>query len=188
MQAVDQVLEARWVVPVEPHGVVLEDHAVALVGDAIVDILPVAQAREKYPDARRVDLPEHALIPGLVNAHTHNAMTLMRGLADDLPLMTWLQQHVWPEEARVMGPEFVRDGESLPVGMLVRVDPDDCAAVEVNDQAVDVFEVPREHANPTAGRQVVDWHRGAVDVRGREQSLGRVARRSALGYAVPACR
>jgi 5-methylthioadenosine/S-adenosylhomocysteine deaminase len=120
MQAVDQVLEARWVVPVEPHGVVLEDHAVALVGDAIVDILPVAQAREKYPDARRVDLPEHALIPGLVNAHTHNAMTLMRGLADDLPLMTWLQQHVWPAEARVMGPEFVRDGVELAIAEMLR--------------------------------------------------------------------
>jgi 5-methylthioadenosine/S-adenosylhomocysteine deaminase len=119
MQAVDQILEARWVVPVEPHGVVLEDHAVALAGDAIIEILPIAAAREKHANAKRTPLPEHALIPGLVNAHTHNAMTLMRGLADDLPLMTWLQQHVWPAEARVMGPEFVRDGVELAIAEML---------------------------------------------------------------------
>jgi 5-methylthioadenosine/S-adenosylhomocysteine deaminase len=120
MQAVDQVLEARWVVPVEPHGVVLEDHAVALAGDTIVEILPIVSARAKYTNARHVELSEHALIPGLVNAHTHNAMSLMRGLADDLPLMTWLQQHVWPAEARVMGPEFVRDGVELAIAEMLR--------------------------------------------------------------------
>ncbi|HST27266.1 MAG TPA: TRZ/ATZ family hydrolase [Rudaea sp.] len=120
MQAVDQVLEARWVVPVEPHGVVLEDRAVALAGDTIVEILPIATARAKYANVERTSLPEHALIPGLVNAHTHNAMTLMRGLADDLPLMTWLQQHIWPAEARVMGPEYVRDGVELAIAEMLR--------------------------------------------------------------------
>ena len=98
---VDQILEARWVIPVEPHGVVLDHHAVALAGDTIADALPIEAAREKYPDASRVDLSEHALIPGLINAHTHNPMVLMRGLADDLPLMTWLNEHIWPAEGRV---------------------------------------------------------------------------------------
>ncbi|MDE1960446.1 MAG: TRZ/ATZ family hydrolase, partial [Xanthomonadaceae bacterium] len=64
--------------------------------------------------------PQHALIPGLINTHTHNPMTLMRGLADDLPLMTWLQQHIWPAEARVMGPEFVRDGVELAIAEMLR--------------------------------------------------------------------
>jgi len=114
------VLEARWVIPVEPPGAVLEQHAVVLSGDRIADVLPIADAREKYADAARVDLSEHALIPGLVNAHTHNPMTLMRGLADDLPLMDWLQHHVWPAEARVMGPEFVRDGVELAVAEMLR--------------------------------------------------------------------
>ena len=117
---VDQVLEARWVIPVEPHGVVLDDHAVALAGDTIVEILPTAASREKYTNARRVDLGEHALIPGLINAHTHNPMTLMRGIADDLPLMTWLKQHIWPAEARVMGAEFVRDGIELAIAEMLR--------------------------------------------------------------------
>ena len=120
MRAVDKVLEARWVIPVEPHGAVLGNHAVALAGDTIVEILPITSAREKYTDAHRVELSEHALLPGLVNAHTHNPMTLMRGMADDLPLMTWLQQHIWPAEARVMGPEYVRDGVELAIAEMLR--------------------------------------------------------------------
>ena len=117
---VDTILEARWVIPVEPHGAVLEQHAVALAGDAIAEILPIDAARSKYPDAQRVELSSHALIPGLINAHTHNPMTLMRGLADDLPLMAWLQQHVWPAEGKVMGPEFVRDGVELAIAEMLR--------------------------------------------------------------------
>jgi len=117
---VDQILEARWIIPVEPHGIVLDHHAVALAGDKIAELLPIEQAREKYPLAERVDLSGHALIPGLINAHTHNPMTMMRGLADDLPLMDWLQQHVWPAEARVMGPEFVRDGVELAIAEMLR--------------------------------------------------------------------
>ena len=120
MQIVDQVLEARWVVPVEPHGVVLEEHAVALAGDAIAEVLPIAAARAKYANVERTRLPEHILIPGLVNAHTHNPMTLMRGLADDLPLMIWLQQHIWPAEAKSVGPEFVRDGVELAIAEMLR--------------------------------------------------------------------
>jgi 5-methylthioadenosine/S-adenosylhomocysteine deaminase len=120
MQIVDQVLEARWVVPVEPHGVVLEDHAVALAGDAIAEVLPIAAAHAKHANVERTRLPEHILIPGLVNAHTHNPMTLMRGLADDLPLMIWLQQHIWPAEAKYVGPEFVRDGVELAIAEMLR--------------------------------------------------------------------
>ncbi|MGH8040589.1 MAG: TRZ/ATZ family hydrolase [Rudaea sp.] len=120
VKPVDQLLLARWVIPVEPHGVVLEHHAVALAGDCIADVLPIAMASTKYPNVERIDLSAHALIPGLVNAHTHNPMTLMRGLADDLPLMTWLQQHIWPAEARVMGPEFVRDGCELAIAEMLR--------------------------------------------------------------------
>jgi 5-methylthioadenosine/S-adenosylhomocysteine deaminase len=120
MKTVDQVLEARWVIPVEPHSVVLDEHAVALAGDTIVEVLPIAAAREKYTNVKRIDLSEHALIPGLVNAHTHNPMVLMRGLADDLPLMTWLHEHIWPAEARVMGAEFVRDGIELAIAEMLR--------------------------------------------------------------------
>jgi 5-methylthioadenosine/S-adenosylhomocysteine deaminase len=117
---IDQLLEARWVVPVEPHGVVLEHHAVALAGDCIAEVLPITAARAKYTNVKRIDLSGHALIPGLVNAHTHNPMTLLRGIADDLPLMVWLQQHIWPVEAKVIGPEFVRAGVELAIAEMLR--------------------------------------------------------------------
>ena len=119
-QSIDLLIEARWVVPVEPHAVVLEHHAVAVQGDRIIALLPIAQARAAYAPRERVELTEHVLIPGLVNSHTHNPMTLLRGLADDLPLMVWLQQHIWPAEARVIGPEFVRDGVELAVAEMLR--------------------------------------------------------------------
>ena len=104
------LISARWVVPVEPAGVVLERHCVAVRDGAIESVLPEAQAAAAFPGYERVELPEHALIPGLVNAHTHAAMALMRGLADDLPLMRWLQDHIWPAESRHVSPQFVHDG------------------------------------------------------------------------------
>ncbi|TAL88130.1 MAG: TRZ/ATZ family hydrolase [Rhodanobacter sp.] len=119
-QPVDLIIEARWVVPVEPHALVLEHHAVVVDKEVIVAVLPITDARTAYAASERVELGEHALIPGLVNSHTHNPMTLLRGLADDLPLMVWLQQHIWPAEAKVIGPEFVRDGVELAVAEMLR--------------------------------------------------------------------
>ena len=120
LAACDLLIEAGWVVPVQPHGVVLEDHAVAISDGVIVDVLPIAQARTRYRAVRTVSRPEGALLPGLVNAHTHNPMTLLRGVADDLPLMEWLQGHIWPVEAEVIGPEFVADGVSLAIAEMLR--------------------------------------------------------------------
>jgi 5-methylthioadenosine/S-adenosylhomocysteine deaminase len=79
-----------------------------------------AQAGTRFADYERVELPDHVLIPGLVNAHTHAAMALMRGLSDDLPLMRWLEEHVWPAEARHLSPEFVRDGTALACAEMLR--------------------------------------------------------------------
>ncbi len=117
---IDLLISARWIVPVEPDRVVLEDHAVAIDDGAIAAVLPTADAMAQFAPRERVDLPQHALIPGLVNAHTHNPMTLLRGLADDLPLMTWLREHVWLVEAKVIGPEFVRDGVELAIAEMLR--------------------------------------------------------------------
>jgi len=120
MRDCDLLIAARWVVPVEPHGVVLEQHAVAVHDGVIVDVLPTLHATSRWRARERVDLTEHALLPGLVNAHTHNPMTLMRGLADDLPLMTWLREHIWPAEARFIGPDFVRDGIEISIAEMLR--------------------------------------------------------------------
>ena len=119
-QPVDLLISARWVIPVEPHGAVLEGHAVAVRNGAIVAVLPKAEAERAFAPRERVELAEHALIPGFVNAHTHSPMTLLRGLADDLPLMTWLREHIWPAEAKVMSAEFVRDGTELAIAEMLR--------------------------------------------------------------------
>jgi 5-methylthioadenosine/S-adenosylhomocysteine deaminase len=110
----------RWIVPIEPDGVVLEHSAVAVRDARIEAVLPADDARARYADAQVIELAEHALIPGLVNAHTHAAMTLMRGLADDLPLMRWLNEHIWPVEMRHVTPDFVRDGTLLACAEMLR--------------------------------------------------------------------
>lgn len=119
-EACDLLIEAGFVVPVVPHGVVLEDHAVAVTGGRIVAILPLQDARLRFAPRETVSRPEAALIPGLVNAHTHNPMTLLRGVADDLPLKVWLQQHIWPIEGAVIGPDFVADGITLAIAEMLR--------------------------------------------------------------------
>ena len=116
----DLLIEAGWVIPVQPHGVALENHAVAVTGGRIVEVLPCAAARARFAAKEVVSLPHSALIPGLINAHTHNPMTLMRGVADDLPLMQWLTGHVWPIEAAVIGPQFCTDGVELAVAEMLR--------------------------------------------------------------------
>lgn len=119
-ESCDLLIEAAHVVPVEPHAVVLDDHAVAIRDGAIVALLPIKEARERFNAAETVSRPHSALVPGLVNAHAHNPMTLLRGVADDLPLKVWLQQHIWPVEAAVAGPEFVADGVRLAIAEMLR--------------------------------------------------------------------
>ncbi len=113
MESVDLLIDARWVVPVEPAGTVLEHHSIAVQAGKIHAVLPSSEAALRFDARECVKLDSHALIPGLVNVHTHAAMTLMRGLADDLPLMTWLTEHIWPAEAKHVSHAFVRDGTLL---------------------------------------------------------------------------
>jgi 5-methylthioadenosine/S-adenosylhomocysteine deaminase len=115
----DTLISAAWCIPVEPHGVCLGDHSVAITDGRIVDVLPTAEARRNYTPGAVIDRPGHALIPGFVNAHTHAAMTLMRGLADDMPLERWLKEVIWPVEGRWAGAEMVRDGTRLAVAEML---------------------------------------------------------------------
>jgi 5-methylthioadenosine/S-adenosylhomocysteine deaminase len=119
MQHCDTLIAPRWCVPVEPANVVLTDHAVVVNDGRITDILPLSDAREKYQPSAFIEKPNHVLIPGFVNAHTHCAMTLMRGLADDLPLETWLEKAIWPVEKRWVGAEMVRDGTELAIAEMI---------------------------------------------------------------------
>lgn len=110
----DTLLLPKWLVPVEPAGVVLENYGIAIEGDRIALITPRERAL-KHQYRQVLELPDSMLIPGLINAHGHAAMTLFRGMADDLPLQIWLQEHIWPAEARWVNADFVRDGTDLAI-------------------------------------------------------------------------
>jgi len=114
------VLEPEWIITVDPADRVLQAHSLVVSQGRILDILPSAEAAGRYPSAERLSLPGRALIPGLVNAHTHAAMSLLRGIADDLPLMRWLGEHVWPAERRWVGEAFVYDGTRLALLEMLR--------------------------------------------------------------------
>lgn len=119
-EPIDTLIDARWVIPVEPAGSVLSDHSVAIKNGTIVAVLPSADAARRFRAAEHVRLDRHALIPGLINLHTHAAMNLLRGLADDLPLMKWLQEHIWPAEAKHVSAQFVQDGSLLACAEMLR--------------------------------------------------------------------
>ncbi len=110
---VDLVIEARWLATVAADQAVLENHAVVVQAGVIIDLLPIAEARQKYTASSLVCLENHILIPGLINCHTHAAMSLMRGLADDIALMPWLEQHIWPAEQAVVSAPYVQDASLL---------------------------------------------------------------------------
>ena len=120
MQTIDTLIHSRWIVPVEPDGTVYEHHSLAIRQGRILDILPTDQARNLYAAATEHELDSHLLIPGLVNAHTHAAMSLLRGLADDLPLNEWLNDHIWPAESRWVNEDFVHDGTQLAMAEMLR--------------------------------------------------------------------
>lgn len=116
----DTLIHARWIIPVVPDNLVLENHALAIKDGNIVDILPSDAASQRYPDVPSEQLDQHALIPGLINTHTHAAMSLLRGVADDQPLMSWLNDHIWPLERRWVGEKFVADGTELALAEMIR--------------------------------------------------------------------
>jgi 5-methylthioadenosine/S-adenosylhomocysteine deaminase len=118
--AADLVIEASWIIPVEPHGTVLEDHAVAITGGKIVALLPTDEMSLRCSSGQTCRLDSHVLLPGLINFHSHAAMTLMRGLADDLRLMDWLSNHIWPAENRHASSQFVYDGTLLACAEMLR--------------------------------------------------------------------
>jgi 5-methylthioadenosine/S-adenosylhomocysteine deaminase len=120
MKTADTIIDARWIVPVEPAGVVLDHHSIAIADGELVALAPTAEIAASYSALRRVTLPDHLVIPGLINLHTHAAMSLLRGLAEDKALMDWLRSHIWPVEARIVSAEFVHDGTLLACAEMLR--------------------------------------------------------------------
>ena len=111
--AVDLIIEPEFILPIVPARKVLEQHVVVIEGDRITNIIPAEEAHQRFAARDVIRLDHHVLLPGFVNLHAHAAMSVMRSLADDLPLMTWLQEHIWPAEGRHLSPGMVEDGTML---------------------------------------------------------------------------
>ena len=114
MELIDTLIEARWIIPIVPKGVILENSALAVNAGRIVDILPFETAEKTYQAQKVFRFPTSALLPGFVNLHSHAAMNLVRGLGADLPLMDWLTKEIWPAEGKLMSPEFVAASRQRP--------------------------------------------------------------------------
>ncbi|MDX3907534.1 MAG: TRZ/ATZ family hydrolase [Pigmentiphaga sp.] len=155
--ASNTLLLPDWVIPVAPSQGALPGHGVAVGRGRILDLAPHAELRARHPDAQVRPLPGCALLPGFVNLHTHAAMSLLRGAGDDLPLMTWLRERIWPLESRLLSPDFVYDGSALAFAEMLAggttccadmyFHPDDVAraALSIGIRAVvggSVFEMP----------------------------------------------
>lgn len=120
MDRIDQLISARWVLPIAPENIVLEHHSVAIHKGRILDVLPTAEAEKCYQAQQKITLKDHALMPGLINAHAHTPMNLFRGLADDLNLMDWLQNHIWPAEGEIINESSVAIGSELAIAEMLR--------------------------------------------------------------------
>lgn len=128
MENIDHLIHGKWVITCEENEAPLEQHALAIKDGKILAILPSKEATQKYKAKKEIHYPTHALTPGLINAHTHSAMTLFRGLSDDLELMDWLENHIWPAEGKWVSEELVYDGTQLAIAEMIR-----CGTVCFND-------------------------------------------------------
>lgn len=117
---IETIIHATWIIPVEPKNTVLNDYSIAIHDGRIHDLLPKQEILDKYTSDVEINLANHVLIPGLINSHTHSPMSLMRGLADDLPLMDWLNNYIWPTEHKHVSAEFVLDGSLLACAEMIR--------------------------------------------------------------------
>ncbi len=120
VESADLIIHARWIVPIRPANTVLNDHAIVVKAGKIAALGPSENINSQYSAAKNITLSDHVLMPGLINAHGHAAMTLLRGLADDLPLMEWLNDHIWPAEGRWVSGEFVSAGATLAMAEMLR--------------------------------------------------------------------
>ena len=124
---IDTLIEPRWILPVRPRGAVLESHSIAIDGGVIRAVLPTAEVERRFSARRVVRLPDHVVIPGLVNAHTHASMALLRGVGDDMPLQRWLTERIWPLEQALIGEGFVHDGARLAAVEMLRAGVTTCS-------------------------------------------------------------
>lgn len=119
-QRIDLLISARWLIPVAPEQKIYENAAIAIDNGKIIAIIEEGSPLDAYTPSEHRVLDQHIVIPGLINAHGHTAMSLLRGFADDLPLQIWLEEHIWPAEGQWVSADFVRDGSQLAIAEMLR--------------------------------------------------------------------
>lgn len=113
------VISGKYLLPTSHQVSLLSEHGIAVTGDTITEIAPYDELHKKYPRAERLHTPSGLIMPGLINTHTHAAMSCFRGIADDLPLMTWLQEHIFPAEAKLT-PDIVHTATLLSIAEMIK--------------------------------------------------------------------
>ena len=120
MRNIQTLLSARFIVTVNKNNSVLKNHSIAIDNGRIVDIVPNEKAMTLFEANSHIDYEQHILMPGLINSHTHTPMSLLRGIASDISLMDWLQNHIWPIEQKWADEHFVHDGTELAIAEMLR--------------------------------------------------------------------
>jgi 5-methylthioadenosine/S-adenosylhomocysteine deaminase len=120
MQSVDLIIHAQWIITGTGTQETLRNHSLIIEKGIIKHILPTPLAKERYTAHQIEEYTHHAVMPGIINSHTHIGMNFFRGLADDLSLMNWLNHHIWPAEKKWVSHEFVRDASFLAIAEMIR--------------------------------------------------------------------
>ena len=121
MQAIDTIIHTGTIITVNPNFDQLQAHSLIINNGYIIDICLTAKLDSKNYRARTtVDLSDKVIMPGLINAHGHSAMSLFRGMADDCTLMNWLENHIWPAENAFVSDDFVRTGTELAIAEMIK--------------------------------------------------------------------
>src|SRR3990167_6972383 len=128
MEPIDHLIHAKWLITCEENNRVLENHALAIKAGKILALVPSKEAKQKYQAATEEHYHSHAVMPGFINSHTHIAMNIFKGLADDLDLMDWLTNYIWPAEGKWVSHDLVYDASLLAMAEMIR-----CGTVRFND-------------------------------------------------------
>ena len=114
------IISTSWIFTSDPENQLLSDYSVVIENDKIIDLVPQSKVFNEYEADNTYQLTDHILIPGLINTHTHAAMSLFKGFADDLPLQEWLNNHIWPAEKEFVNSSFVKDGSILGLSEMIK--------------------------------------------------------------------
>jgi 5-methylthioadenosine/S-adenosylhomocysteine deaminase len=114
------IISASWIFTSNSEGQLLSDYSIVIENDKIIDLVPQDKVFDEYEANDIYQLTDHILIPGLINTHTHAAMSLFKGFADDLPLQDWLNDYIWPAEKEFINSSFVKDGSILALSEMIK--------------------------------------------------------------------